>query len=37
MKKEEREFGIYFYRSKEKHQITRTHPKLRVIGKNKHW
>jgi len=37
VKKEEREFCIYFYRSREKHQISRTHPRLRVIGKNKHW
>jgi len=30
-------FGIYFYRSREKHQISRSYPRLRVIGKNKHW
>ena len=26
-------FGIYFYKSREKHQISRTLPRLRVIGK----
>jgi hypothetical protein len=26
-------FGIHFYISRKKHQISRTHPRLRVIGK----
>jgi hypothetical protein len=26
-------FGIHFYKSREKHQISRTYPRLRVIGR----
>jgi hypothetical protein len=33
VKKKRGSFGIYFYRSREKHKISRTHPRLRVIGK----
>jgi hypothetical protein len=38
--REEKREGVLvsiFYRSREKYQISRTHPRFRFIGKNKHW